>query len=344
MGNLLLEVGDSTIIHVTVRDVLGNLCGQPSTVLFEIINGAQPPAGASFNDGVLIDSTVTSNGVGIIRFNVGQSTDGALIHATTWADEERTQSIEAIFSTGRVYPGPPFGIDIDVNDDGEDAGGGAWSIEVAARVWDRYRNPVRDGTPVYFNVDPIQRNAVAVFTDNGIADFSLIYNSVNTFDPIVVNAWADSPEGEVRSRREHILPLQEGYLELNVEPANWMFEDDTTIAEIRCWVDLKDGHQIEINNAPILFTSNRRALYWYDFATDQYVGFFLDPAIAYTGIVNRQHNEEPGQATIWLRGYYDDLVDWIWPYTPVQINAQVIGYDDVTADPAFIFITRRGGR
>jgi len=41
-----------------------------------------------------------------------------------------------------------------VNDDGEDAGGGTWFVEVSAFVGDINDNPIADRTPVIFSVEP----------------------------------------------------------------------------------------------------------------------------------------------------------------------------------------------
>ena len=69
--------------------------------------------------------------------------------------------------------------------------------------------------------------------------------------------------------------------------------------------------------------------------------FFPDASRKFTGIVDRQNNEPPGVATVYLRAEEADI--FLDPFTlevTVQINANVEGYNDVQADPGFVFFTR----
>ncbi len=348
--------GNSTsTLRATVRDPNGNLVEHPVSVVFGLINEPAHPEGCSF--GQFFEQTFvsrTSNGVAVASLNAGTQIGGKLIRAYTWPDSanEPDHTVQVILSTVAVVSGPPFQLDIDVNDDGEDAGGGAWGVEVSARVWDIHRNPVADRIPVVFTVDPEIANISPGHTGNegqagapvkGLAYAQMHYNSVNTFDPITISAEVQTEQGQIQGSREHILPMQEGELELNVDPGNWMFNEENPDAVIRCWVVLKDGHQILINNAPILFTSNRSRFSWRDFSNDEYIEFFPEPARKFTGVIDRQNNEEPGQATVYLLAEEGDI--FLDPFTlevTVQINAAVEGYDDVQADPGFIFFTRPG--
>jgi len=249
----------------------------------------------------------------------------------------------------RVTAGPPFGIDIDVNDEGEDIGGGAWLIEVSARIWDRYRNPVSDRIPVWFTVEPQVANIDPAFTGNenrageiipGMAFTNLVYQSRNTFRAIEISALVHTEDGEIEAHRDHILPLQEGTLELNVDPANWMFDVDREIAEIRCWVTLNDGQALPLNGAPILFSSNRAAFGWRD-PNDQMRMFYPDPVRMITGLRDQLHDEEPGQATVFLVAEEGEIfLDPFGNEMTVQIDAYVEGFQDVSARPQFIFFTR----
>ena len=342
----------TSTLRATVRDPNGNLVEAPASVVFELINEPAPPAGCTIGENDQVFVTQTSNGVAVASLNAGQQIGGKLIRAYTWPDSanEPDRIVEVILSTVAVVAGPPFQLDIDVNDDGNDAGGGAWTIEVSARVWDIHRNPVANNIPVVFTVDPEIANIEPGHTGNdgvsgsptqGLAYAALVYNSVNTFDPIEISAEVQTQRGQITGSREHVLPLQEGELELNVDPANWMFNEDNPDAIIRCWVVLIDGHQIPINNAPILFTSNRSRFSWLDFSNDQLIPYFPEPTRKLTGVVDRQNNENPGQATVFLTAVVDDI--FLDPFTlevTVQVNAQVEGYDEVAADPAFIFFTR----
>jgi len=120
-----------------------------------------------------------------------------------------------------------------------------------------------------------------------------------------------------------------------------MFNEDNDNAEIRVWAILRDGHGVLINNAPILFTSNRARLWWKDFSNDRFIEFFPDPARKFTGVVDRQNTEEPGTATVYLRAQAEDI--FLDPFTleqQVRIEAVLEGYEDVIAQPRFVLFTR----
>ncbi|MBT7617283.1 MAG: hypothetical protein HN590_08375 [Calditrichaeota bacterium] len=342
----------TSTLRATVRDANGNLIMVPTPVVFELINEPNIPAGCTIgNEFDQSFASMTSGGIAVATLNSGEQIGGKLIRAYTWRDSAARPDdrVTVTLSTVAVVSGPPFQLDIDVNDEGEDAGGGAWQIEVSARVWDIHRNPVANRIPVVFTVEPEIANIEAAWTGNlgaagtavqGLAYAALVYNSVNTFDAIEISAEVQTERGQIQGSREHTLPLQEGVLELNVDPGNWMFTPETDQADIRVWAVLTDGHQIRINNAPILFTSNRARFWWKDFSNDRFIMFFPDASRKYTGIVDRQNNEAPGVATVYLRAEVGDI--FLDPFTlevTVQINGSVEGYNDVQADPGFIFFT-----
>ncbi|MFN3820856.1 MAG: invasin domain 3-containing protein, partial [bacterium] len=346
--------GNSTsTLRAVVKDPNGNLIGTAVTVVFELLREPPPPAGCNINQRGQSDSAITANGVAVASVNAGTQIGGKLVRAYTWRDPAtRRDTVSVILSTLAVVAGPPYQIDIDVNDDGQDAGGGAWVVEVSARVWDIHRNPVANNIPVVFTVDPEIANISPGHTGNqgrignptpGLAYADMVYNSVNTFDDIVIMAEVQTIGGQITGQREHILPLQDGVLTLNVDPQNWMFDRNrpNDLCNIRVWAILVDGHQILINGGPILFTSNRGRFWWYDFQGRRYVEFFPEPARKITGLVDARNNEQRGHATVFLRGVMDDF--FLDPFTlevTVQINAVVEGYQDVQADPAFVYMTR----
>jgi len=342
----------TTVLRATVKDQSGNPVDVPTTVVFQLINQPAPPEGCKINDSYPLDSARTASGLAIVSLNAGRQIGGVLVRAYTWRDTARADTVSVILSTVAVVAGPPFQLDIDVNDDGTDAGGGAWAVEVSARVWDMNRNPVANRIPVVFTINPEYANIDPAYTGNigrggvavqGLAYSDMVYNSVNTYDNIEITAQVETPEGIITGSREHILPLQEGELELNVDPGNWMFEEGNEEARIRCWGVLKDGHRILINNAPILFTSNRARFSWYNFRRNRYEEFWPEPARKHTGVQDQENNEPRGQATVFLIA--EELDIFLDPFTlevTVQINASVEEYDDVAADPGFIFFTRHG--
>ena len=98
-------------------------------------------------------------------------------------------------------------------------------------------------------------------------------------------------------------------------------------------MELEDGHEVLINNAPVLFNSTMGRFAWYDQENRRYVFFDeMDPPqppIVYT---------EWDWATICLQGGLDDF--WIpdEQEVEVQIDARVLGYD-VAADPVIVVIS-----
>ncbi len=342
----------TTILRATVKDASGNRVDRPTMVHFRLLNQPNPPAGCNINETFPLDSALTAGGTAQVSLNSGRQIGGVLVKAYTWRDSLRTDTVSVILASVQVVAGPPFQLDIDVNDDGNDVGGGSWMVEVSARVWDTHHNPVADRIPVSFTCEPEIATIDPGFTGNvgvagaptpGLAFSNMVYHSMRTFDLIEISADVQTPEGIISGAREHALPMQEGNLELNVDPANWMFQEGQEDASIRCWVVLKDGHEITINNAPILFTSNRARFYWYNNRRNDYEEFFPDPARLLTGVFDQERMEERGQSTVFLQATEPDI--FLDPFTlevTVQINASVEGYDDVSADPAFIFFTRHG--
>lgn len=343
----------TSTIRAEVRDANGNLVEGSNTVVFELLNEPPEPQGCDLNNHGQIDSSLTSNGRAVVSLNAGTQTGGKLIKAYTWRDDARNDTVAVVLATVAVVSGPPFQLDLDLNDRGLDAEGGAWRVQVSARVYDIHRNPVADNIPVVFTVWPDIASITAGHTGNegsngrpepGLAYASMTYHSSQTFSPITITAEVASPRGTISGSKEHILPLQEGELELHIDPVNWMFErvrpNDPCLHRI--WVVLKDGHQILINNAPILFTTDRAKLYWMNMANEHLEPFFPDPARKYTGEIDQFNYEEPGQATVYLQGVMRDFfLNDLSESADVQINASVEGYPDVRPDPGFVFITRR---
>jgi len=336
---------ESSTLTATVRDQNGNLVTTPVIVYFEFIRQPAEPNGCNFNNHGQLDSAWTINGVARVAINSGRLSGLVIIKAYTWRDlETRLDRIEA-FLIIQVVSGPPELMDIDVNNNGVDAGGGAWAVEVSARVYDFWRNPVADRIPVAFTVDPDIATINPAYTGNvnmagdslpGLAFTVLTYNSNNTFDTLTIRGLVENPNNEVTGELLYTLPLQQGELQLNCDPTNWMFDrsppgEEGDLCLISVWAVVTDGHQRLINNAPVWFTTNRGTFWWRDIRGRYNEYEPPDPAIKYT---------EGGAATVYLRGTMDDFfLDIFTLEVTVQINASLVGYD-VYAEPAFIYMTR----
>jgi len=342
----------TSTLSATVRDRNENLVIQPVWIVFELINEPPPPAGCTFLPGMQTFASQTSNGVAVASLNPGEQIGGKLIRASTWPDSANDPElmIATINNDVAVVSGPPFQLDIDVNDHGIDAGGGAWRIEVSARVWDLHRNPVTETNPVMFTVDPEFANISLGHTGNvgrngqsfpGLAFTELVYHSEYTFRSIEISGEVQTEQGQIRGFCNHILPLQQGSLTLHADPGNWMFDEDNDEAEIRCWAVLTDGHLMRIDNAPVLFTSSRGRFSWLDSLNDRLVEFFPDPARRLTGLNDLHNDEEAGTATVFLCGTEDTFfLDGDRLEQTVNIDARLDGLE-VIAEPVSVILTRR---
>ncbi len=337
----------ASVITAVLRDLEGEFLVSPQPVIFEIINLLPPPEGAYLNDHEGIIEIPARNGVAYATLNAGTHAGLVNIAAYTFRNENRLDTLTA-YTSAVVTGGPPEGIDIDVDAHGLPAGGDAWELELAARVWDAYGNPVRDGIPVTF--ERVRHIAIApALTGNrnrrgefisGTAYTRLIYNSELSFQQIELTAHVSTPAGDIQRSRDFILPLQHGNLALHVDPANFRFDRRNEEAIIRVWCILRDGHGSLINNAPILFSSDRGEFYWRDIRHGELFRFFPDPARKFTGAVDHRNDEPPGQATVFIVCEANDIfpdpfnLGWL-----VQIDAEVEGYE-AAAEPAFVCFTR----
>jgi len=256
-------------LRAIVRDGNGNLIECPTPVVFEMINEPEPPTGCTIGNIPNQQAAVyyTSNGVATTFLNPGTQIGGKLIRAYTWRDSAAHPDdiITTTFAGFAVVSGPPFQLEIGISDIGEDAGGGAWAIEVSARVWDIHRNPVQNRIPVVFSVEPEIANIEAAWTGNenrngeiipGLAFATLVYNSVNSLDNIEISAEVQTERGQIQHSIDHILPVQGGVLLLEEAGGDFVFDDENEVIEVRFNALLFDGHQIRIENAPFIFTAD----------------------------------------------------------------------------------------
>ncbi|MCF7810037.1 Ig-like domain-containing protein [bacterium] len=354
-------VNSSSTITASLFDPNHNLVQTAHWIIFRILNESPYDEGGShFRNRAQIDSAQTSNGRASVILNAGTISGPKLLRAYAVFGEDREDTVSTILSRVSVTSGPPEFINVGFDNEGVDIGGGAWQVEVSARVFDMYMNPVADNIPVVFTTDSVATVGEGV-TGNlnrhgqsikGMAFASLEYQSENTFDTTYIEAEVNSPSGIKRGERRITLPLQRGILTLDVSPGNWMIDYEPD-AVFTCQAELRDGHGTAINNAPVIFTATRGQFYWYDHRPGHGGGDYIaydyladppEPAIKYTGWnlpEHVEHREEPGQATVYLMGeMYDFFLDPVTPEVNIQMNARVVGNDDVMADPVVITVTR----
>ncbi|MCF7810038.1 Ig-like domain-containing protein [bacterium] len=352
-------VNSQTYLTASLFDSNHNYVQTAEWIIFEILyEPSVVDGGCHFRNGSnQNDSAQTSNGRATVIINAGSIPGLKTFKASAYFNN-RQDTVSAICSKVYVTSGPPHFISVSVNNEGVNAEGGCWNIEVSARISDRFMNPVADSIPVVFSCDSVAQIG-AGFTGNenrhgqstrGVAIGQLTYQSENTFNEITIVAEINSPSGIKTGERRITLPLQRGVLTLDVSPGNWMIDRDPD-AIFTCQAELRDGHGIQINNAPVIFNASRGIFYWFDYrpGRTRYVMYdYLEqppePAIKYTGWNlpdHPEHREEPGQATTYLMGEEEDFFfDLATPEINLQVNARVVGYDDVMADPVIITVTR----
>ena len=241
-----------------------------------------------------------------------------------------------------VVPGTPHSLSLDYNPVRVGDVGALWIIEVWADVRDRLGNPVADGTFVFFSLDGGIGDIRSGNTVDGRVTVALSYTSPDTFEPVTVTGTLQNGDEEISADISFDLPLQEGAIEANAGPRNWLFEEDREIAEIVIWVTLTDGNRQDINNGLIQFSTDFGALYWLDHENDELVRFIRGRAEMLTGIRDENHDEEPGQATIYLIAEEDDIFDD--PFVAEMIvTVEIIldGYEEEINDEVEITFTRR---
>jgi len=342
-------MNSTSIISAIVMNGIGEPVTEEVEVRFQLFGEPdRRPATLNGNGG---DETVeTINGVAQVGYNASEAPNQPLIRITT-ADLDNNEVIW-FDNPVTVVSGRPFSGAVEMCNEGIDAGGGTWKIEVSARISDLYRNPARDGVSVVFTVEPEIATVGTAYTGNknrngvsipGVAFTELVYHSANTFNEIEISAEVQWERMMMPRSLEALLPLQEGKLDFSIDPGNWQFDEDNRLADavIRCWAILRDGHGTLINNAQILFSSSRSRFWSYDFREGRFDVFFPNPSIKYTGIDDDENNEPPGQATVYLIGGEGDFyLDPFSLQTDVKVEARVLGFESETATSRTLYITR----
>ena len=337
----------TSIISAVVMNGIGEPVTEEVDVRFQLFGEPDlRPARLNGNDQ---DETVeTVNGVAEVGYNASVRPYNPRIRITT-TDLDNNELI--YFSSPlTVVSGRPFMGAVEMCNEGIDAGGGTWKVEVSCRAWDIQRNPVKDGIPVVFTVEPEIATVGSGFTGNknrhgistpGVAFTELVYHSVNTFDRIEIGAEIQWERMGMANSLEAVLPLQNGKLDFNADPGNCHFNEDNERARIKCWVVLTDGHGVLIDNAPILFTTSRSKFYWRDFRNDRFCLFYPEPAIKLTSTMDGHNHINHGKAAVYLLGEEQDFFFDLFTFrTEVELEAKVLGYESETTKTRTLVVTR----
>lgn len=299
----------STIIYATVFNEFGSPVINPALVTFQIEDEPAPPVGCAFVTGEQIFIDNTEEGVVAAIVESGTRVGAKKITAYTWRDVERQDTISVELAGMEVIPGVPYSIVLNYDQNGVDIGGVSWTIDVWADVKDILRNPVANGTRVTFALDGEIGEINSGFTNDGIVTVQLRYRGEETFERVNITGTVNTGEEEISDDLSIELPIQEGAITANTSPANWNFEQDREVAQIRIRAELQDGHRTQINNGLIKFLADLGDLYWLDDETGELERFIGGRAQMLTGISDDNHAEEPGQATIYLIAEEDDIFD-----------------------------------
>jgi len=257
----------STTIEAEVRDARGELVDVVYPVTFEL--GPNVPAGANL-DGVGLQTTVESN-YGVASTTLNSGTQSGPVRVTARVNFDGLD-IQATAIPVTIVAGAPAFIDVDIDINQIDPiGGGQYQAELAARVWDKYTNPVEDSTQIYWHITPDSIASVvgSSFTYNenissaayhGLAWSLLYWNSDHTFDTIQViaqtyGANGDTIQGYVNAAEDSLLllPFYPGNLMVIPSIQFWDFHDDPTTVDVTLTAILSDYYNNAVKNGRILF-------------------------------------------------------------------------------------------
>ncbi|MBU1937683.1 hypothetical protein KKG05_09820 [bacterium] len=330
---------DQALVEATVLDANQNPIPDGKWVTFQIVVG--PGGGVNINGRGDIDSAQTSSGIARVTLNAGIYPGIVDLRASTYVGDEE---IFAHKSNISVVSGPPASISLQPKEIGTDAGGGGWQVEVAAQVRDMYNNPVSNNWVVFFSVEPDVAAIVSdqVYTGNpdengdsraGFAYTQLTWLSSQTFQPVIITAECQPPNGTVREDTTFVLPLQGGELNLLCTPQHWHFLDDGDPTRIRCLATVQDGHHVPINGARVFYFSQRGHFY-----TASTGGSRADEYITGTPPA------DDGQALLWLRCE----MQWAFPdpitvETTCEVRVELLYYGGVAADAVIVQFQRGSG-
>jgi hypothetical protein len=367
---------EAATLTASVFDANGNPAPDSILVRFELL--APIPQGAHFDNGLTIDSSLTSGGGAQVSLNSGTQSGPVKVQAVTW-NSQTGASITATKSNLVIASGPPNQIDIDFGSDIAAIGTSALQIEVSARVFDTYGNNVSAGTAVFFSIWDTTFNiwhgpfatvlgSATTLDTTGVATTLLTYTSEHTCKQTDVIAQAIAGEDIISDTSTISLPIYDGALELHVTPESYYFTATGPICVMRVEAVLKDGLDNPINNAKIFFSNNLGLYYcadsiraaatnlgngWYPsgglWRFEQYTGPNPIDSINFNPNVTNFHQED-GQAILYMRAlevestiqspaYPGVFLDPQAPTVTGDLSVEVEGYD-IASDPKNVTFLR----
>ncbi len=341
--------GERTTLRAILRDGNGNLVEVPKSVIFELQGEPMPPLGCIFLDNSQRFITQTNTGVAVARLESGRLAGMKRLRVYSFRDQAQQDTVEANIQV-LVIPGMAIDVDMNYSMTGWDAGNPIWGINVVAMVYDRWGNPIPDGTPVDFEIEPeiaeISNGSVgnrnrAGESHPGMAFTVLTYESGRTFATVDVLATIETPDGRVSGDIDFQLPLQNGHLTAAANVGNWHFEEGQENANIEISAVLRDGHDELINNGEVVFSTDAGHLRWYNLQTEEFEELDRSNAPRITGLIDPENSEEPGTATIYFQATADEIFqDPEDVQQRIFIDVRLHHYAGIEVDPIILLFTR----
>ena len=333
----------TTTLRATVVDANGNPVQDGVRVGFCILPG-NPGGGVNINGVGLCDSASTAGGLAVATLNAGTRPGPVSVRACTRVDGVDICASSDIIN---IVAGPPKNISIGADLIGTDIGGGAWQLEMTAVVQDTFNNPVRDGTAVYFAVDPdtAQVTSDSVFVGNpndagdtfdGVAFNYLNYNSEATNEVVFITARTGG-SSPVTETIELTLPIQTPTIELTIgHGAEWHFPTDGDPCRISCTALVTDGHDVEINKQQVDYYIQRGSLWTVCPGSGG-----TERSWATTGPLGDPSGQPEGTAFLCMRDLATNIFpDPLTPEITGDVTVEVHGFTAATDSRLILF--RRG--
>jgi len=314
---------DWSQIEARAFDPNGNPVPDGRWVTFELLDA---PEGCNINEHGLVDSAQTAAGLAIATLNAGTAVGPVLIQASVLTNS----GIRYVPGNATVVAGPPYEIQMGLNEVGVDALGAAWDLELSALVKDVVQNPVRNGTAVFFEVVPEEFAQVLsefVVTGNensagdthpGVAYTTLRFTSLATNQTVQITA---STANGIIETFDFVLPIQVPGLELNCLPGSWHFGANGNPCRIELRATVRDGHEVLINGQTVYYNAQRGRMYGNQNGTGPTL------SLAVTGPDFGAPSD--GICSLWLVEQENFIFpDAVTPEIPGTVFAEVLGYDN----------------
>jgi hypothetical protein len=274
---------ESQSIGVKLYDMSGNIVTSQHKVRFSILSA---PAGVTMNnENAAYQDVFSYGGEAMVSISAGQNSGNVTLKAVVLGENDIPTAVHIQRANIVIHAGPAATIQLYLpNVAATDISDGSWEMILAAKINDRWGNPVSDGLGVTFSVnetsafgDSISINTAA-YTGNvsaaedsaqGHAFTELVYHGRLSNETISISA---ETSGEIdgnavvlNTEMDLVLPMNEIRIELVAVPPfiEWYLNGAPVVpngipeksTEIR--VIVKDGQSNPLRKVPLIFSSTR---------------------------------------------------------------------------------------